>query len=267
MGCAQYGIRSALCLCRHGHKPRYTTEGLQELRQGVLLRTDEGAKQLKKVVSSLRAEGVADSVINVLLNCALIAVNTATSKGYSVDCSEEQYASMAEGREKLGKTISRTDARIEQAKYEFYEYIANVIQTAEQRVDIWRRSSSRTVQYLFHLYSDPDYLEKVLSSKGSWRLYTTDGGFFYMAPEGEIESHRPSEDNAHEKTIGPERLFGDSWFSEKAHTDMEVLKKEFRELAKKYHPDVSTGVQAADIFKEISAEYDLLRWSEEGSSQ
>lgn len=147
-------------------------------------------------------------IINVLLNCALIAVNTATSKGYSVDCSEEQYASMAEGREKLGKTISRTDARIEQAKYEFYEYIANVIQTAEQRVDIWRRSSSRTVQYLFHLYSDPDYLEKVLSSKGSWRLYTTDGGFFYMAPEGEIESHRPSEDNAHEETIGPERLFG-----------------------------------------------------------
>ena len=67
MGCAQYGIRSALYLCRHGHKPRYTTEGLQEL--------------LKKVVSSLRAEGVADSVINVLLNCALIAVNTATSKG------------------------------------------------------------------------------------------------------------------------------------------------------------------------------------------
>lgn len=95
-----------------------------------------------------------------------------------------------------------------QLKYEFYEYIANVIQTAEQRVDIWRRSSSRTVQYLFHLYSDPDYLEKVLSSKGSWRLYTTDGGFFYMAPEGEIESHRPSEDNAHEETIGPERLFG-----------------------------------------------------------
>lgn len=128
------------------------------------------------------------------------------------------------------------------AKYEFYEYIANVIQTAEQRVDIWRRSSSRTVQYLLHLYSDPDYLEKVLSSKGSWRLYTTDGGFFYMASEGEIESHRPSEDNANEETIGLERLFGDSWFSEKAHTDMKVLKKEFRELAKKYHPDVSTDL-------------------------
>ena len=81
-----------------------------------------------------------------------------------------------------------------------------------------------------------------------------------MASEGEIESHRPSEDNANEETIGLERLFGDSWFSEKARTD-------FRELAKKYHPDVSTEVQAADIFKEISAEYDLLRWSEENSSQ
>ena len=60
---------------------------------------------------------------------------------------------------------------------------------------------------------------------------------------------------------------GGSWFSEKAHADIEVLKKEFRGLAKKYHPDVSVETQAADIFKEISAEYDLLRWSEEGSSQ
>ena len=106
--------------------------------------------------------------------------------------------------------------RTDRTGYEFYEYIANVIQAAEQRVDVWRRSSSQTVQYLFHLYSDPDYLEKVLASKGRWKLYTTDGGFFYMASEGEIESHRPSEDNANEETIGLERLFGDSWFSEKA---------------------------------------------------
>lgn len=233
----------------------------------MILRTDEGAKQLKKVVSSLRAEGVADSVINVLLNCALTAVNTATSKGYSVDCSEEQYASMAEERKKLGKAISRTDARIEQARYEFYEYIANVIQAAEQRIDAWRRSSSQTVQYLLHLYSDPNYLEKILANEGRWKLYATDNGFFYMAPEGEIESHHPPEDNAPEEMIGSERLFGDSWFSEKAHVDMEVLKKEFRGLAKKYHPDVSSETQAADIFKEISAEYDLLRWSEEDSSQ
>ena len=109
----------------------------------MILRTDEGAKQLKKVVSSLRAEGVADSVINVLLNCALTAVDTATSKGYSVDCPKEQYASMSEGREQLGKAISRTDEQIKQAQYEFYEYVANVIQTAEQRVETWRRSSSQ----------------------------------------------------------------------------------------------------------------------------
>ena len=63
----------------------------------------------------------------------------------------------------------------------------------------------------------------------------------------------------HEETIELERPFGDSWFSEKAHTDVEMLKKEFRELAKKYHPDVSAEAQAADIFKEISAEYDLLQ--------
>ena len=50
-----------------------------------------------------------------------------------------------------------------------------------------------------------------------------------------------------------------SWFSEKAHADIEVLKKEFRELAKMYHPDVSGETQSTVIFKEISAEYDQIQ--------
>lgn len=211
----------------------------------MILRTDEGAKQLKKIVTSLRTEGVATTVIEVFLQCVLKAVDMAASNGYSMDF-EDQYNNVSESiRSEADK--SETDDRIQLAKLELYEYIDSIIQSAQQRIEIWKHSKNQTVQYLLHLYSDSNYLKKILLSDGKWTLYTADNGFFYMAPEGEIESHSLPDDAE------------DSWFSEKAHADIEVLKKEFRELAKMYHPDVSGETQSTIIFKEISAEYDQIQ--------
>lgn len=211
----------------------------------MILRTDEGAKQLKKIVTSLRTEGVATTVIEVFLRCVLKAADMAASNGYSMDF-EDQYNNVSENiRSEADK--SETDDRIQLAKLELYEYIDSIIQSAQQRIEIWKHSKNQTVQYLLHLYSDSNYLKKILLSDGKWTLYTADNGFFYMAPEGEIESHSLPDDAE------------DSWFSEKAHADIEVLKKEFRELAKMYHPDVSGETQSTVIFKEISAEYDQIQ--------
>lgn len=44
-----------------------------------------------------------------------------------------------------------------------------------------------------------------------------------------------------------------SWFSTTFSVD--ALKKEYRALARKYHPDVSTDPEAEEKFKEIAAEY------------
>lgn len=47
---------------------------------------------------------------------------------------------------------------------------------------------------------------------------------------------------------------GGSWFSEKARTDLRVLKEEYRVLVKKYHPDSSGDTKTAKIFMRIMAE-------------
>ncbi|HZP83131.1 MAG TPA: DnaJ domain-containing protein, partial [Chthonomonadaceae bacterium] len=38
----------------------------------------------------------------------------------------------------------------------------------------------------------------------------------------------------------------------------EELKRAYRNLAKKYHPDINKAADAADKFKEIQAAYDVL---------
>ena len=58
-----------------------------------------------------------------------------------------------------------------------------------------------------------------------------------------------------EKTI--QKPYGDSWFSPEAHESRSVLKSEFRELAKEYHPDHYSGLESVSItkvFQEILGE-------------
>lgn len=76
-----------------------------------------------------------------------------------------------------------------------------------------------------------------------------------MAPEGEIEVHVLPAD----EVSGVKKPFGDSWFSAEAHGDPEALKKEFRILAKQYHPDTAELPDTTELFQEISAEYEQLQ--------
>lgn len=55
-----------------------------------------------------------------------------------------------------------------------------------------------------------------------------------------------------------QKPYGNSWFSPEAHKDRSILKNEYRELAKKYHPDRYAGeedsAEATKIFQEILGE-------------
>lgn len=222
----------------------------------IVLRTNEGAKRLKSAVTSLRAEGIAVTAVDIFLQCALNAANS----GYGGDFTQEQYESVASGSEKSCGARNQARIKIEAAEEDLNVYIADVIRAAEQRIQAWRASKCPEVRYLLRLYSDPEYLERMLCNNGTDVLYCTSNGFFYMAPEGEIElDYLPGGADTQEAPVDVEKPFGDSWFSPNAHSDPAALKKEFRELAKKYHPDVSNEALATVIFKEISAEYDLLQ--------
>lgn len=52
--------------------------------------------------------------------------------------------------------------------------------------------------------------------------------------------------------------YGDSWFSKEAHNNMQVLKREYRELVKKYHPDICADAEASAIFATIHNEYESI---------
>lgn len=52
----------------------------------------------------------------------------------------------------------------------------------------------------------------------------------------------------------PKKPYGNEWFSKEAHTDLAILKKEYRILVKKYHPDQFKHIRAKEIFQDIMAE-------------
>lgn len=134
----------------------------------------------------------------------------------------------------------------------------DIINDATANIRQWKASTWPIVHYLLYLYSSPIHLENMLRTDSVLDIFWSSNDFVCVAPKSEIEAHQLTEDCILED-VKIEKLFGDSWFSEEAHIDIKTLKKEFRGLAKKYHPDISDTAQASAIFKDISAEYDYLQ--------
>ena len=66
------------------------------------------------------------------------------------------------------------------------------------------------------------------------------------------EQENKQEEKKEEKQEEIKKPYGDSWFSPEAHRDIKKLQKEYRILAKKYHPDNPGG--RGDIFADIQNE-------------
>lgn len=96
-------------------------------------------------------------------------------------------------------------------------------------------------------------------------------GFFFMLPDC-VELNMPyrkihiTEDGTIDRFscnnssyISKCPKYGNSWFSEEAHSNIQVLKREYRELVKKYHPDVCAYIDASGIFAAIQNEYEKYK--------
>lgn len=134
-------------------------------------------------------------------------------------------------------------------------------------------SDDPLVRYLYRLYFEPDFFEQVLlatQNSQPMNLYVHKG-FYFVAPEFaeinlpplEVQSSqkKTTEKTEQKKKEVPRNtpIYRNSWFSPKAHRDADILKSEYRKLAKQYHPDVSDMEDSTRLFQNISAEYkDLL---------
>ena len=67
----------------------------------------------------------------------------------------------------------------------------------------------------------------------------------------EEEKRRKEKEQADSKPVMPT---SEGWFSPEAHHDIELLKKEYRQLVKMYHPDVSDNRRATIIIQQIMTE-------------
>lgn len=73
---------------------------------------------------------------------------------------------------------------------------------------------------------------------------------------GSNRSNSTNNSSKQERKAKVTRPYGNSWFSPEAYKDYQKLRVEYKELAKKYHPDNKLGSE--EIFKEINAERELI---------
>lgn len=102
-----------------------------------------------------------------------------------------------------------------------------------------------------------------------FRMYDYNG-FFFMLPDFvkldmpyrkiSITKNGIEDNNVlfSDSAVSSYPKYGSSWFSIKAHSDISLLKKEYRELAKIYHPDVCKLDNASEIFASVKSEFDEI---------
>lgn len=111
-------------------------------------------------------------------------------------------------------------------------------------------------------------LLEIANGCSDFRMYDCNG-FFFMLPDFikldmPYRKVRITENGINDNgvfadcEISPYPKYGSSWFSSNAHSDMSLLKKEYRELVKKYHPDVCKSDNASEIFASVKSEFDEI---------
>lgn len=85
------------------------------------------------------------------------------------------------------------------------------------------------------------YLNSVVFIPKAWNI-----------SEQKTFEHKKEENKCDKNSV--RKPYGDKWFSPVAYRDRSILKAEYRELGKKYHPDNNEGLDTTAIFQDILAE-------------
>lgn len=185
--------------------------------------------------------------------------------------------SLEEQERELFQSMEMTKDRIKALEKEIPRLVRSAVYQAEETLAQIKDDRNPLLQLLFRIYENCDEFENLaqLLDEGhkdvTQRMYLI-SGFYVLLPERIVLNAPYREVYIHDGVISDNTLetndsFSDmdtshgangSWFSDKAHTDETLLKEEYRELAKKYHPDISKVENAKEIFQSIAAEYDEL---------
>lgn len=100
-------------------------------------------------------------------------------------------------------------------------------------------------------------LRYLVLEREKWKSFRYFKSEIFIPNDWNISQKTDFQDENVEKNIEEESVckpYGDKWFSPQARRDRNVLRREYRELGKKYHPDNNKNPNVTTIFQDIMAE-------------
>lgn len=199
------------------------------------------------------------SVAERQLNCVSSEVSDEM-----IDEQMDNISGVLDGVESIRESIEALESELE----EIYEEIESLAAVIYDKCAEWAEKIKRSTNPLLKGFL------KIYDNNVSY-LYDDDFNHFYISDafgklflfyerlfEKTVYSSGKETKEKQEDTIKEfgnekvEKLYGDSWFSPKAHSDYKLLIKEFHQLAVKYHPD--NNVNTISVFLEIQEEKAII---------
>lgn len=164
---------------------------------------------------------------------------------------EQELADLEERYDRINERIDEYEKLIGELEDEISELLEYKLHKYRHAADEFKEDNSTFARFIKYLFEKPSYVDEFLSYKYDDFIICGDkeNGYFsipkllyekFVNVENKSEEAKKEEEKTKED-VAYEKPFGNSWFSDKAHTDIKLLQKEYRQYAKKYHPDNQNG--------------------------
>ena len=239
----------------------------------ILLKTHEDTIEINNEIRKIKHQIQVNGIVTNVQETNWLAHNMEYMGKRSHNASDEELNELVENIDSIEEFVRNRKEELESLEEILTEYersikctMENAIDEALSLLDDATTSEDPLVKYLYRLYFEPEFFEEVLSAikeRRNLKLYQIKD-FYFIAPEfaevnlpyqdmDSIEEDKKTKTNSYNRP-----LYGNSWFSSEAHHSIDVLKTEYRKLAKTYHPDVCQMANSKQIFQQISKEYSEL---------
>jgi len=238
--------------------------------QDILLGTHAETIKLRDTAKTIRHRLEFQNAVHWLQDTNLYAHRMDYGKKKAHHASKEELHRISENIDAIKEQLNVAEEHAAELTEMLCECEESIVYVMEDAVDEAmrflediRNENLPLANYLHRLYFEPDFFERVLLAireNQDLRLYHYKN-FYFVAP-GFVTIDLPycgqkmTEDKRKKETQSEAKPpYGNSWFSNEAHHNIDTLKSEYHRLVKEYHPDVCNLPKSNHRFQEISAEY------------
>ena len=174
--------------------------------------------------------------------------------------------------EEAVELLKAEEERLQEQEREFKELQIRFSVTLKQELHIAdetaqkiKHSSNGFQTFIRYIFSDSNFLHlAIYGINKQYTLYTYKNLSFIVSKEIKLNFNNNTSQNTYDqrkkssRTTPKAKAHSGSWFSAQAHNSKNILKKEYHELSKKYHPDMNGELSDSKTFIEIVSEYKAI---------